>query len=76
MAKLREMMGDRDRRRAVRETLVADRDGLAERIAHLDLPVLAVFGTADDHFADPEAEATAVAARTGGRHVMVEGAGH
>ncbi len=76
MAKLRNMMGSRHRRRAVRETLVARRDGLAERIAGLDIPVLAVFGTADDHFADPAAEAAAVAARTGGRHVMVEGAGH
>jgi pimeloyl-ACP methyl ester carboxylesterase len=76
VAMLGAMMRDPDRRRAVRETLVADRDGLSERLTHLDLPVLAVFGTADDHFPDPESEAKHVVAAAGGRYVMVEGAGH
>jgi pimeloyl-ACP methyl ester carboxylesterase len=76
IGKLTTMMRDRERRRAARETLVADRDGLAERIARLDLPVLAVFGSADDHFPDPEAEAHEVATATKGRFELVDGAGH
>jgi pimeloyl-ACP methyl ester carboxylesterase len=76
IAKLTEMMRDRDRRRAARETLVAHRNGIAERIAGLKMPVLAVFGSADDHFPDPEAEAHEVAAATKGRFEMVDGAGH
>jgi pimeloyl-ACP methyl ester carboxylesterase len=75
-ALLEAMLRDRDRRRAARATLVASRAGLAERIAGLDLPVLAVFGTADDHFPEPEEEARQVAAATRGRYVMVDGAGH
>lgn len=74
--RLRQMLGSSDRRRAARETLVASRDGLADRIARLDLPVLTVFGCADDHFPDPEAEAREVAGATHGRYVMVDGAGH
>ena len=73
---LKAMLRSGDRRRAARETLVASRDGLAERIAGLDLPVLAVFGTADDHFKAPESEAQEVADATRGRYVMVGGAGH
>lgn len=76
ITKLTDMLRSHDRRRAARKTLVADRIGLAERIAGLDLPVLAIFGTADDHFPDPEAEARDVAAATKGRFEMVDGAGH
>jgi pimeloyl-ACP methyl ester carboxylesterase len=42
----------------------------------LRIPALVVFGTADDHFPDPAAEASAVAARLRGEVLMVEGAGH
>lgn len=70
------MVGNPIGRRAVRETLLAHRDGVAERIDRLSVPSLTVFGSADDHFADPVAEARSVAGRLGGRHVVVEGAGH
>ncbi len=74
--RLRVMLADPSRRRAVRETLVADRDGLDDRIARFDRPSLTVFGTADGHFADPAGEAVAVASALGGDHLLVEGAGH
>lgn len=74
--KLRRMLADPARRRAVRRTLTASRQGVGERIAQLDVPTLAVFGSADDHFADPAGEADSVAAELGGEALVVEGAGH
>lgn len=74
--KLKTMLGDPARRRAVRETLVADRDGVAERMSRVQRPVLTIFGSLDDHFPDPVAEAAATAAELHGEHLMVEGAGH
>lgn len=74
--KLRSMMSDPAQRRAARETLAAHREGMGERLDRLSLPVLVVFGTSDDHFADPAAEAQLLAGRLGGEVVMVEGAGH
>lgn len=76
VARLRSMLSQPARRRAVRETLTADRDGVDERVARLDVPTLTVFGSADDHFADPVAEAAAVASQLGGAQVVVDGAGH
>jgi pimeloyl-ACP methyl ester carboxylesterase len=35
-----------------------------------------IFGSLDDHFTDPAAEAAAVAAQLRGEHVIVDGAGH
>ncbi len=75
-ATLAAMMANPARRRAVRETLTADRDGLAERIARVDLPTLVVMGGADSHFKDPAAEGSSIGARTGGHVVIVPGAGH
>lgn len=74
--KIGRMVADPGRRRAVRETLVADRDGMSARIDRLAIPSLVLFGSADSHFGNPEAEAAGIAARTGARVVMVEGAGH
>lgn len=74
--KMKVMLADPARRRAVRETLTAHRRGMAERIAALALPTLTVFGSLDDHFPDPVAEAAAVATELGGDQLVVEGAGH
>lgn len=74
--KLDAMLSDPARRRAARETLVADRDGVAERLASLDVPVALVFGSADGHFPDPRAEAESIASRTGATITMIEDAGH
>ena len=76
VAKLKQMMGEAGRRRAVRETLLANRNGLDDRIARLAIPTLTVFGSKDDHFPDPESEAKRVVDAVGGRYVMVDGAGH
>lgn len=76
VARLRAMVADPSRRRAVRQTLTADRDGVRERIARFGLPALVVFGSADDHFDDPVAEAKSTAAELHGEHLIVEGAGH
>jgi pimeloyl-ACP methyl ester carboxylesterase len=76
MARLRAMLSEPERRRAVRRMLTADRDGVAERMARLDRPTLSVFGSADDHFTDPVAEAESTAAELRGEHLVVDGAGH
>lgn len=74
--RLKVMFSDSDRRRAVRETLTASRDGVAERMQRVGVPTLVVFGSADDHFDDPVTEADAVARRLGGESLVVDGAGH
>jgi pimeloyl-ACP methyl ester carboxylesterase len=35
-----------------------------------------VFGSADDHFTDPVAEAESTAAELRGEHLVIDGAGH
>jgi pimeloyl-ACP methyl ester carboxylesterase len=70
------MMRDPARRRAARRTLVADRDGVAERIEHVEVPALVVFGSDDDHFEDPRAEADRIADRLAATVAIVDGAGH
>ncbi|MGA7096984.1 MAG: alpha/beta hydrolase [Acidimicrobiia bacterium] len=76
IASLRTMLREPGRRRAVRETLVAGRDGVADRMAGLRVPTLTVFGELDDHFADPALEARTTAAMLGGAELLVPGAGH
>lgn len=76
IGKLKAMLADPARRKAVRDTLTADRDGVAERIARLATPTLTVVGSADDHFSDPAAHARSTAESLGGDYLLVEGAGH
>jgi pimeloyl-ACP methyl ester carboxylesterase len=76
LEKLKKMLGEPARQRAVRETLVASREGVGERMRALDLPTLTIFGSLDDHFADPASEAAATAAELNGEQLVVEGAGH
>ena len=70
------MMDDPARRKAVRETLTAHRDGLDERIARVDVPTLVIMGGADSHFSDPAAEGVSIASQTGGTFQVVPDAGH
>lgn len=51
VAPLQAMLTDRRRRRAVRETLVAHRKGMAEMMESSTGPSLIVFGSADDYLA-------------------------
>lgn len=70
------MLTDRRRRRAVRQTLAARRDGLEPRMDRVTAPALVVMGGSDSHFGDPVAEGEAIAALTGGRLEMIPDAGH
>ena len=74
--KIRDMMSEPQRRKAIRETLVAHRDGMSGRIDKLDVRSLVIFGTADSHFKDPAGEAEQIAKRTGAQVFLAEGAGH
>lgn len=74
--RLTDMMRDPRRRRAVRETLVAHRNGLDQRIDTVDLPTMVVMGAADSHFKDPSAEGTMIADKTSGDLHMIDSAGH
>jgi pimeloyl-ACP methyl ester carboxylesterase len=76
ISKLKQMLSDPARRKAVRQSLVADRDGVAERLGGLDKPTLTIFGSQDDHFADPTAQAALISGRLDGGHLVVDGAGH
>ncbi len=75
-AALAQMMADSHRRRAVRETLLAHRDGLAERTARVHVPTLVIMGGADSHFKDPAAEGASIATQTRGTSLVVPDAGH
>jgi pimeloyl-ACP methyl ester carboxylesterase len=75
-AVLEAMMADPQRRRAVRETLTARRDGLAGRIAMVGVPTLVVMGGDDSHFGDPSGEGASIAAKTRGRLQVIPDAGH
>jgi pimeloyl-ACP methyl ester carboxylesterase len=70
------MLGDPLRRRAVRETLIAHRHGLDDRMGRVRVPTIVVMGGGDSHFRDPAAEGEAIAARTGGTLHVVADAGH
>ena len=70
------MMRDPRRRSAVRQTLLAHRDGLDARLDQVDRPTLVIMGEADSHFDDPVAEGRSIATRTGGVLQTIPDAGH
>jgi pimeloyl-ACP methyl ester carboxylesterase len=74
--KMQTMLKDADRRRAVRETLLAHRNGMSAKIDAYGCATLVIFGSADDHFPDPAEEASRVSSRLHGEMVMIEGVGH
>jgi pimeloyl-ACP methyl ester carboxylesterase len=76
ISRMKTMLADPARRRAVKETLTADRVGVEQRMGSMPVPTLSIFGTADDHFDDPAAEAAATSSRLGGTSLMIDGAGH
>jgi pimeloyl-ACP methyl ester carboxylesterase len=76
VGKLRTMLNDAARRRAARETLIAHRKGMPSMIESYKGPALVIFGAADDHFPDPQAEARRVSSDLHAEFMMVEGAGH
>lgn len=73
---LRANLSDPRRLAAVRGMALASSAAIDPRLDDLRAPTTVVMGTADPDFPDPVAEATAIAERTGGSVVPVEGAGH
>lgn len=76
VAALRASLSDARRLTAVRGMALASSADIDPRLDHLRAPTTVVMGTADPDFPDPAAEATAIAQRTDGTIVLVEGAGH
>ncbi len=76
VAALRASLSDARRLAAVRGMALASSADIDPRLDHLRAPTTVVMGTADPDFPDPAAEATAIAQRTDGTIVLVEGAGH
>ncbi|MDX1448585.1 MAG: alpha/beta hydrolase [Acidimicrobiia bacterium] len=76
IGRMKRMLSESGRRKAVRDTLTAGRSGMDERMRNLTVPALVVFGSLDDHFAYPVAEANEVAEILGGEALVVDGAGH
>lgn len=61
---------------ALRGMLFASHKVSAERAAKVNVPTFIVMGTKDPDFKDPAAEARWLAEQTGGKVMLVEGAGH
>lgn len=61
---------------AVRAMMLRSDAAIETRLPRVADPVLVVMGSADPDFPDPAAEARTIADATGGRAVMIEGAGH
>lgn len=61
---------------AVKAFPTAPRQPWAERMTQVSAPTLVLMGTKDPDFANPVAEAQFLADQTGGRVMMIEGAGH
>lgn len=76
LGRLSAMLSEPARRRAVRDTLTAHREGVVQRMAALAVPSLVIFGSLDDHFSDPEGEAERVASLLRAERLVVDGAGH
>lgn len=76
LGRMKVVLSDPMRRKAIRQTLTADRTGVAERMDRVAVPTLTIFGSADDHFEDPAAEASEIARRLNGEAQVVDGAGH
>jgi pimeloyl-ACP methyl ester carboxylesterase len=76
LAELRANMGQSARFDAAKALANSSRRPAEERLERVAVPTLVVMGTKDPDFLDPVAEARFIAQRTGGRMVLVEGAGH
>lgn len=77
LRRLRANLAEPGRMAALRAMMRAPKTGCNARIDQVRCPVLAVMGSRDPDFPDPEAEAHRIADRAAdGTVVMIEGAGH
>ncbi|MFO7633410.1 MAG: alpha/beta hydrolase [Caldilinea sp.] len=61
---------------ALQAMMHASKAASAERVGSVSAPALALMGSKDPDFSDPEAEAQWVAGAVHGRYTMIDGAGH
>lgn len=76
LATLIENLAEPGRYEANRGLGESDRTPSEERLTRVQAPVLVVMGTQDPDFPDPAGEGAFIAAQTGGRLALIEGAGH
>ena len=76
VAAVRASLAEAGRLEALAAMARAGCEAIDPRLDDLRVPTLVVMGTADPDFPDPSAEARAIADRTHGEVVLVEGSGH
>lgn len=76
LAAVRANLAEPGRLEAVAAMARAGCEQVDRRLAEIAVPTLVVMGTADPDFPDPGAEAQAIAERTRGEVLLVEGSGH
>ncbi len=75
-AAVRANLKEQGRMEALIEMINASKKASEERVSRVSAPTLAIMGSKDPDFKDPEAEAKWVAEQVRGKYVMVDGAGH
>lgn len=73
---LRRNLSEAGRLKAMKKMTLASKAESESRLRQVTAPALAIMGTRDPDFKDPEAEARWVAESLGGRYEMVQDAGH
>jgi len=75
-AALKRNLSDPGRLEALHQMMLASKAASAERMTRVSVPTLALMGTLDPDFKDPEAEVEWVARQLKGTYQMIPGAGH
>ncbi|MCL5783437.1 MAG: alpha/beta hydrolase [Candidatus Thermoplasmatota archaeon] len=73
---LRTMLKQRGRMKAFQKMASTKHDKAEESLEHMNVPAMMVMGSKDPDFPDPKKELDWLAARTGAKSIMIEGAGH
>lgn len=75
-AALKQNLSEPGRLEALHQMMAASKSASESRLARVNVPALALMGTKDPDFKDPQAEAQWVAKQLKGAYQMVAGAGH
>ena len=70
------MLQQKGRMKAFQKMAATNHDKAEENIEHMNVPAMIIMGSKDPDFPDPKKELDWLAARTGAKSVMIEGAGH
>lgn len=76
VAALRANLAEKGRIEALRQMIFAPKTASGERLSRVKAPVLALMGSKDPDFKDPEGQVRWVAEQVGGEYRMIPGAGH